>query len=73
MRQLFRSGHARFYAVDSISAAAAQVTTAASEAILVIALGALGLGAVVSLWLARVVARPIDHLSPAAAADDIRA
>jgi putative nucleotidyltransferase with HDIG domain len=26
-------------------------------------LGALGLGAIVSLWLARVVARPIDHLS----------
>ena len=63
VRQLFRSGPARFYAVDSISAAAAQVTAAASEAILVIALGALGLGAVVSLWLARVVARPIDHLS----------
>ena len=37
VRQLFRSGPARFYAVDSISAAAAQVTTAASEAILVIA------------------------------------
>jgi len=63
VRQLFRSGNAGFYAVDSISAAAAQVTTAASEAILVIALGALGLGAIVSLWLARVVARPIDHLS----------
>jgi len=63
VRQLFRSGNAGFYAVDSISAAAAQATTAASEAILVIALGALALGAVVSLWLARVVARPIDHLS----------
>jgi putative nucleotidyltransferase with HDIG domain len=63
VRQLFRSGNAGFYAVDSIGAAAAQATTAASEAILVIALGALGLGAVVSLWLARVVARPIDHLS----------
>ncbi len=63
VRQLFRSGPARFYAVNSISAAADQVTTAASEAILVIALGALGLGAVVSLWLARVVARPIDQLS----------
>jgi len=63
VRQLFRSGAAGFYAVDSISAAADQVTTAASEAILVIALGALGLGAIVSLWLARVVARPIDHLS----------
>jgi putative nucleotidyltransferase with HDIG domain len=63
VRQLFRSGNAGFYAVDSIGAAAAQATTAASEAILVIALGALALGAVVSLWLARVVARPIDHLS----------
>jgi putative nucleotidyltransferase with HDIG domain len=63
VRQLFRSGTAGFYAVDSISADAAQATTAASEAILVIALGALGLGAVVSLWLARVVARPIDQLS----------
>ncbi len=63
VRQLFRSGNAGFYAVDSISAAAEQATTAASEAILVIALGALGLGAVVSLWLARIVARPIDHLS----------
>ena len=73
VRQLFRSGPARFYAVDSISAAAAQVTAAASEAILVIALGALGLGAVVSLWLARVVARPIDDLSQQLRADDIRA
>src|SRR4029079_9626301 len=63
VRQLFRSGNAGFYAVDSISAAAEQATTAASEEILVIALCGLGLGAVVSLWLARIVARPIDHLS----------
>ena len=63
VRQLFRSGTAGFYAVDSITAAAAQATSAAFEAIFVIALGALALGAVVSLWLARVVARPIDQLS----------
>ena len=54
-------------------AAAAQATSAASEAILVIALGALGLGAVVSLWLARVVARPIDHLSQQLRRHDLRA
>jgi putative nucleotidyltransferase with HDIG domain len=65
IRQLFRSGSAGFYAVDSITAAAAEATSAASEAILIIALGALGLGAIVSLWLARAVARPIDELAQA--------
>jgi putative nucleotidyltransferase with HDIG domain len=60
---LFKVGSARIFAVDSVSAAAAVASRSASEALFVIALGSLGLGAVVSLWLARNVARPIDLLA----------
>jgi putative nucleotidyltransferase with HDIG domain len=60
---LFRFGEASAYAVDSIGAAAATASRSAAEALMVIGLGSLGLGAVVSVWLARNVARPIDQLA----------
>jgi putative nucleotidyltransferase with HDIG domain len=60
---LFRFGDARVYAVDSIGAAAAVASRSAAEALMVIGLGSLGLGALVSVWLARNVARPIDQLA----------
>jgi putative nucleotidyltransferase with HDIG domain len=63
VRLLFQAGSAGFYAVDSVAAAAAGATRSALEAISLIACGALALGAVVSLWLARTLARPIDQLS----------
>ena len=63
IRRLFQAGDAGFYAVDSVDAAAAGATRAALEAISIIACGALALGAVVSFWLARTLAHPIDQLS----------
>ena len=60
---LFTVGSARVFAVDSVGEAAAAASRSASAALFVIALGSLGLGAVVSLWLARNVARPIDDLA----------
>ena len=63
VRLLFKVGEARFSAIDAITAATAAATRSTSQALFAIALGALGLGAIVSLWLALNVSRPIDHLS----------
>jgi putative nucleotidyltransferase with HDIG domain len=63
VRRLFQAGAAGFYAVDSVDAAAAGATNAALQAISIIGCGALALGAIVSFWLARSLARPIDRLS----------
>lgn len=63
VKLLFRHGSAAVYALDSIDAAAAPMVAAALRATLLIALGAMALIAVASLWLARTVARPIDTLS----------
>jgi putative nucleotidyltransferase with HDIG domain len=60
---LFKVGAARVFAVDSVGEAAAAASRSASAALFVIALGSIGLGAVVSLWLAQTVARPIDRLA----------
>jgi putative nucleotidyltransferase with HDIG domain len=59
---LFRSARASVYAVDSVSAAASEASRSASAALMAIALGALGLSGIVSFWLARNVAQPIDTL-----------
>ena len=63
VKLLFRHGSAAVYALDSIDSSAAPLVAAALRATLLIALGALALVAVASLWLARTVARPIDTLS----------
>jgi putative nucleotidyltransferase with HDIG domain len=63
VKLLFRHGGAAVYAFDSIDAAAVPYLAAAFRATLWIALGALALAAIASLWLAHTLARPIDTLS----------
>jgi putative nucleotidyltransferase with HDIG domain len=63
VKLLFRHGSAAVYALDSIDALAGPLLAVAFRATLLIALGALALAAIASLWLAHTVARPIDTLS----------
>jgi putative nucleotidyltransferase with HDIG domain len=63
VKLLFRHGGAAVYALDSIDASAEPLLATAFRATLFIALGALALGAIASLWLAHTVARPINTLS----------
>ncbi len=63
VKQLFEQSGAAVYALDSIDAAAAPLIAGALRATLLIALGALALAGIASLWLSRTVARPIDTLS----------
>jgi putative nucleotidyltransferase with HDIG domain len=63
VKLLFRHGGAAVYALDSIDALAGPLLAVAFRAMLLIALGALALAAIASLWLAHTVARPIDTLS----------
>ncbi len=63
VKLLFRHGGAAVYALDSIDASAEPLLAAAFRATLFIALGALALAAIASLWLAHTVARPINTLS----------
>ncbi len=63
VRLLFQHGGAAVYALNSIDAAAAPLIKTALRATLLIALGALALAAVASVWLSRTLARPIDTLS----------
>ena len=63
VKLLFRHGGAAVFALDSIDASAEPLLATAFRATLFIALGALALGAIASLWLAHTVARPINTLS----------
>jgi putative nucleotidyltransferase with HDIG domain len=60
---LFRAGESSVFALDSIDASAGPAMADAARSALMIALGAFGLAAVTSLWMARTLARPIDTLS----------
>ncbi len=63
VRRLFRVGHADFIAAASISEVASAEHLDALRALAFIALGALVLSALASLWLARSLAGPINTLS----------
>jgi putative nucleotidyltransferase with HDIG domain len=63
VRRVSRVAGAEFYAADSIGLAAAAAHQDAFDSLSVIAIGALALGALASLWLARSLAQPIDGLS----------
>lgn len=63
VKLLFHHGGAAVYSLDSVDAAAAPLLAAAQRATLLIALGAIVLAALASLWLSRSLARPIDTLS----------
>jgi putative nucleotidyltransferase with HDIG domain len=62
-RQLSRVGGAAFYAVSSIDEASAPALARANRNLAVIAIGALALALVGSVWLANVLAKPIEQLS----------
>jgi putative nucleotidyltransferase with HDIG domain len=63
VQPLSRLGDVTFLALASVDAAAATQTTAALRSLGWVALGAVVLAALGSVWLARTLTRPIDHLS----------
>jgi putative nucleotidyltransferase with HDIG domain len=63
VKELFRDGDAAVYALDSIAASTKTPMQDALRAVLFIAIGAFGLAAFGSVWLARTISRPIDRLS----------
>jgi putative nucleotidyltransferase with HDIG domain len=65
VQPLFQIGDAHMLGLASIDAAAARETTAALTSLAWIALGAVSLAILASVWLARTLTRPIDQLSHA--------
>jgi putative nucleotidyltransferase with HDIG domain len=63
VRRLNEAGPITFYAVDSIARSAHHATRNAMQILGYVAIGAMALGALASLWLAQALARPIDLLS----------
>ncbi|MEZ5318772.1 MAG: HD domain-containing protein [Vicinamibacterales bacterium] len=63
VRRLSAAGDARIYAVASVTAAIRDASAEAAGVLVVVGLGALGLAAMGSLWLARTVSAPIDGLT----------
>ena len=63
VQPLFQIGDARLLALASVDVAAARETSAALTSLAWIALGAVLLAVLGSIWLARMLTRPIDHLS----------
>lgn len=63
IQPLSQIGDVTFLALASIDAAAGQQTNAQLRGLAWVALGGMGLAAMGSLWLARTLTRPIDHLS----------
>ncbi len=63
VQPLSRLGSVTFLALASVDAAAGTQTTAALQSLGWVALGAMVLAALGSVWLARTLTRPIDHLS----------
>jgi putative nucleotidyltransferase with HDIG domain len=63
VQPLFQIGDARLLALASVDVAAARETSAALTSLAWIALGAVSLAVLGSIWLARMLTRPIDSLS----------
>ena len=63
VQPLSQIGDVTFLALASIDAAAEQQTRAQLQGLAWVALGGMGLAAIGSLWLARTLTQPIDHLS----------
>ena len=63
LRRLNASGPVAHYAFESVGASTHRATRNALSMLGFVAIGAMVLGVLVSLWLARLVARPIDQLS----------
>jgi putative nucleotidyltransferase with HDIG domain len=63
VRQVVQSGPATVYTLDSIDGAVAPVMSSALAAMIWLGVAVFGVAALVSLWTARSLARPIDTLS----------
>ncbi len=63
VKRLLQDGDAAVYALDSIATSTQAPMQDAFRAIVIIAIGAFGLAAIASVWLARSIAHPIDTLS----------
>jgi putative nucleotidyltransferase with HDIG domain len=63
IRPLLQEGSAAVYVLDSIDASARPLVRSSLQTMAAIAVGAFGLAALASLWLARTISRPIDILS----------
>jgi putative nucleotidyltransferase with HDIG domain len=63
VRQVTQSGAAAVYTLDSIDGALKPALARAMNAMIWVALAAFGIAALVSVWTARSLARPIDTLS----------
>lgn len=63
VQPVFQIGDVRLLALASVDVAAARATSAALTSLAWIALGAVSLAILGSVWLARTLTRPIDHLS----------
>jgi putative nucleotidyltransferase with HDIG domain len=63
VRRLNEGGPLVFYAVEPIALSTHRATRNALQILSFVAIGAIALGALASLWLARTLARPIDQLS----------
>jgi putative nucleotidyltransferase with HDIG domain len=63
VRRLNEAGPITVYAMESIARSANRATRNAVQSLSYVAIGAMALGALASLWLARALAGPIDQLS----------
>jgi putative nucleotidyltransferase with HDIG domain len=63
VRRLNEGGPITVYAMESIARSTHRATRSAVQNLMYVAIGAMTLGALASLWLARALANPIDQLS----------
>ena len=63
VRRLAQTGPISFYGIESLGLSTHRATRNALQILSIVAIGAVALGALASLWLARALAKPIDQLS----------
>ena len=63
VRRLTQTGPISFYGIESLGLSTHRATRNALQILSIVAIGAVALGALASLWLARALAKPIDQLS----------
>ena len=63
VRRLTQMGPISFYGFESLGLSTHRTTRNALQILSIVAIGAVALGALASLWLARALAKPIDQLS----------
>ncbi len=63
VRRLTQTGPVSFYGIESLGLSTHRATRNALQILSIVAIGAVALGALASLWLARALAKPINQLS----------